>query len=224
MDFLERYKQLGQNIVPEKIKIPQTLRINTLKIKPEVLLKRLKRESVNLVKVPFLDFGYYVESSEFSVGASVEHLMGYYYIQETAAQIPVQLLKPNKADLVLEMSAAPGGKTTQLAQYMENEGVIIALDNHNLRLTTLRNNLERLGIKNTILYQMDAQFADDLNLKFDKILLDAPCSGNFCIDKDWFDKRKEDDLRKVSKKQKQLLRTAINILKPNGELVYSTCS
>lgn len=224
MDFLERYEQLGQNIVPEKIKIPQTIRINTLKIKPEILLKRLKRENVNLVKVPFLDFGYYVDSSDFSVGASVEHLMGYYYLQETAAQIPVQLLKPKKTDLVLDMSAAPGGKTTQLAQYMKNEGAIIALDNHNLRLTSLRNNIERLGVKNTILYQIDAQFVDDLNLKFDKILLDAPCSGNFCIDKDWFDKRNLDDLKPISRKQKQLLRSAIGVLKPNGELVYSTCS
>lgn len=222
--FLERYKELGKDIIPEKVNIQQTIRINTLKIKPEQLLKRLKRENVNLVKIPFLDFGYFVESSGFSIGAAPEHLFGYYYVQETAAQIPVQILNPEKDDVVLDMSAAPGGKTTQLAQYMDNQGVIIALDNNNLRLLSLRNNIERMGIKNTILYQKDAKFVSDLGVKFDKIILDAPCTGNFAVDHAWLDKRKLEDLKQASKLQKQLLAAAVDVLKDNGELVYSTCS
>ncbi len=222
--FLERYKQLGQTIVPEKINIPKAIRINTLKIKPEVLLKRLHRENVNLVKIQFLDFGYLVEHSEFSVGAAPEHLFGYYYIQETAAQIPVQVLRPSKNDIVLDMSAAPGGKTTQLAQYIGNEGVIVALDANNLRLLSLRNNIERMGVKNVIVYQKDAKFVSDIGIMFDKILLDAPCSGNFCVDENWFQKRTVENLAVVSKIQRQLLGAAVEVLKEGGELVYSTCS
>ena len=122
------------------------------------------------------------------------------------------------------MSAAPGGKTTQIAQYMDNEGVIVALDPNNMRLMSLRNNLERLGVKNTIIYQMDAKFVNDLGMKFDKILLDAPCSGNFAVDNEWLDKRKLEDIKNASKTQKQLLAAAVDVLKDKGELIYSTCS
>lgn len=223
-EFLERYKQLGQNIVPEKVKIAQAIRINTLKIKPEQLLSRMKKENVILIKIPFLDFGYSVQSTNFSVGAAPEHLFGYYYVQETAAQIPVQVLNPKKEDVVLDMSAAPGGKTTQIAQYMENEGIIVALDINNMRLFSLRNNIERMGVKDTIIFQKDAKFASDLGIKFDKILLDAPCSGNFVVDSKWFDKRKLEDIKNSAKTQKQLFAAAVEVLKDNGELVYSTCS
>lgn len=223
-DFLERYRQLGQNIVPEKIKITQAIRINTLKIKPERLLARMKKENVILVKIPFLDFSYSVQSTNFSIGAAPEHLFGYYYVQETAAQIPVQILNPKKDDIVLDMSAAPGGKTTQIAQYMKNEGVIVALDINNLRLFSLRNNVERMGVKNAIIFQKDAKFISDFGIKFDKILLDAPCSGNFATDSKWFDKRKLEDIKNSAKLQKQLLAAAVEVLKEDGELVYSTCS
>ena len=162
--------------------------------------------------------------SKFSAGAAPEHLMGYYYMQEAAAQIPVQILNPTKKDIVLDMSAAPGGKTTQIAQYMDNKGVIVGLDTNNLRLAILRNNIERSGIKNTILYQKDAKFVSDLGLSFDKILLDAPCSGNFCIDENWFDKHVPADMKAAAKTQKQLIASAFNVLKDGGELVYATCS
>jgi NOL1/NOP2/sun family putative RNA methylase len=122
------------------------------------------------------------------------------------------------------MSAAPGVKTSQIAQYMENTGVIIALDTNFSRLMSLRNNLERINVKNTIIYQKDARFASDLGIKFDKILLDAPCSGNFAVDEKWFEKRKLEDLKETSKMQKQLLGAAFDVLKEGGELVYSTCS
>ncbi len=222
--FLDRYKELGQTIDPGTILIPKAIRVNTLKIKPDALVKRMKQEKVNLIRIPFLDSGYRVGDSTFSVGAATEHLLGYYYVQETAAQIPAQILNPSEDDVVLDMSAAPGGKTTQLAQYMDNKGVIIALDNNNLRLMSLRNNIERLGVENTILYQKDATFISDLGIMFDKVLLDAPCSGNFCIDEKWFDKRTIENLKDISKIQRKLLDAACEVLKNNGELVYSTCS
>jgi NOL1/NOP2/sun family putative RNA methylase len=222
--FLERYSKIGQSFDPKSVHVSQAIRINTLKIKADDLLKRLEKEKVMLTKVPYLGFGYIVESSTFSLGAAPEHLLGHYYVQEAAAQIPVQILNPSSEDLVLDMAAAPGGKTTQIAQYMKNEGAIVALDNNSRRLMTLRNNIERLGVTNVIVYQKDAKFVSDLGLQFDKILLDAPCSGNFCIDRDWFEKRTVEDFKNASKEQKKLLASAYEVLKNKGVLVYSTCS
>jgi NOL1/NOP2/sun family putative RNA methylase len=138
--------------------------------------------------------------------------------------LPAEILIPEENDLVLDMCAAPGSKTTQLAMMMNNKGRIIALELNNPRLPSLQNNLERCGVTNTIVYKKDARYADDLNLEFDKILLDAPCSGNFANDENWFEERIVEDLKQISKTQKQLLESALNVLKPGGFLVYSTCS
>lgn len=223
-EFLERYKELGHEIVPEEIQTVRAIRINTLKIDVQELISRMSKEGVKLTKIPFLDYGYHVDSPDFSVGAAPEALQGYYYVQETAAQVPVQVLAPKKTDLVLDMSAAPGGKTTQIAQYMENQGVLVAIDSNSSRLISLRNNVERLGVTNTIIYQKDAQFISDFGVEFDKILLDAPCSGNFCIDENWFNKRSINDAKESGKLQKKLIGAAVSVLKTGGTLVYSTCS
>jgi tRNA (cytosine40_48-C5)-methyltransferase len=222
--FLQRYKDLGHNIDPNIIKLPnQTLRVNTLKISEENLITRLKQKNVKLRKVPFTDHGYEA-SSKFSLGSTPEYLQGYYYLQESASQVPTQILSPKQEDLVLDMCASPGSKTTQLAQQLKNQSTIVALDLNNKKLSSLRNNISRLGITNTILYNLDALESTKLKLEFDKILLDAPCSGNFTLEKNWFKKRSIKDFKKVSEKQKSLLKAAFNVLKPNGTIVYSTCS
>jgi ribosomal RNA methyltransferase Nop2 len=107
---------------------------------------------------------------------------------------------------------------------MNNKGVIVALDNDRRRLDSLQNNLERLSVKNAILLKKDSRFADDFKMKFDKVLLDAPCSGNFCIEHDYFSKRSLNDLFQKAKTQKELLEAGIKCLKKGGVLVYSTCS
>jgi NOL1/NOP2/sun family putative RNA methylase len=170
-----------------------------------------------------LKYGYFYEA-DFSLGSTPEYLQGFYYLQEAASQIPVQVLDPKENEVVLDMAASPGSKTTQMAQLMNNKGVIVALDNDRRRLESLQNNLERLSVTNTILLKKDARFADDFNFKFDKILLDAPCSGNFCIEKDYFSKRSINDLFQKSKVQKELLEAGLRCLKSKGVLVYSTCS
>jgi NOL1/NOP2/sun family putative RNA methylase len=220
--FLSRYKKLGHDIDPEKIKLVPSIRVNTLKISEEELVKRLGTKQ-KLTKIPFTDFGYSVES-DFALSSTPEYLHGYYYIQEAASQLPVQVLSPSQDDLVLDMCAAPGSKTTQLAQHMKNKGRIVAIDSNALRINALKNNLERCGVKNCVVYQKDAAHVDDLDVKFDKILLDAPCSGNFVADHGWFDKRSLEDIKRMAKGQKALLRAAVNVLKPSGTLVYSTCS
>jgi len=218
--FIERYKQLGEEFNPEDVNLKPALRINTLKIKDAELIRRI---NAKLTKIAFLKHGYYYES-DYAVGAMPEYLQGYYYLQETASQLPAEVLDPEEDDLVLDMCAAPGSKTTQLAMMMNNTGKIIALELNNPRLPSLQNNLERCGVTNTLVYKKDARYADDLNLQFDKILLDAPCSGNFANDENWLEERKLEDLKQMSKTQRQLLESALNVLKPNGVLVYSTCS
>ncbi len=221
--FLDRYAKLGET-VPQKIVVKQALRVNTLRIPEDVLVNRLGNLGVKLSKISWLQNGYFVEHSRFSLGASAEFLLGYYYLQEAAAQLPAEVLDPKPGELVLDCCASPGGKTTQLAQIMQDKGAIVALEKKSHRLLSLRNNLERLGVSNCAVYHIDAAKAGQLGLQFDKILLDAPCSGNYATDDKWFSKRKIEDIRKSALFQRGLLKAAMAVLKPGGILVYSTCS
>ncbi|PLW80603.1 hypothetical protein C0585_01640 [Candidatus Woesearchaeota archaeon] len=201
----------------------KAIRVNTLLCNEKKLINDLKKKGVKLNKIDWLDKGYTFES-DFSMSSTAEYLKGFFYLQEAASQIPVQVLNPSPGELVLDMSAAPGSKTTQIASYMNNEGVLVALDNSSRRIEKLNNNIERMGVTNSIVYNKDARFANDLNIKFDKILLDAPCSGNYCVEDSWFLKRTSEDFDMKSDTQKQLFSEAFQILKKSGEIVYSTCS
>lgn len=205
--------------------VPQYIRVNTLKISEKDLLRRLSLKKVELKKVPYLKHGYEVISKGFALSSTEEYLMGYFYIQDAASQVPPEVLDPKPGELVLDMCAAPGSKTTYLSQLMSNKGNVIALDIREDRLEALKNNAERLGTTNITLFNKDGLYVVDVapeGKKFDKILLDAPCSGNYTL-KDYV-MRTEDDLAKKSIVQKRLLKAASNVLKTGGVLVYSTCS
>jgi NOL1/NOP2/sun family putative RNA methylase len=189
-----------------------------------IAVKRLESRGVKLDKIPFLKHGYWISKSEFSVGATEEYLLGYYSIQEAAAQIPATLFSELKEKTVLDACAAPGGKTVQLADLMQNSGVIVALDVEKRRLIALANHMERCSVKNTIVYQLDARKASQLKRKFDCILLDVPCSGNFATDKDWFDRRTIEDVEENAMVQRGILAEAFKVLKDGSEIIYSTCS
>jgi 16S rRNA C967 or C1407 C5-methylase (RsmB/RsmF family) len=115
-------------------------------------------------------------------------------------------------------------KAEQIAEMMKNEGLLVAVDTEPRRLASLRNNLERLGVTNTILFKKDARFIPDFKKTFDKILLDAPCSGNFCIEANFFSTKTLDGIRSRARLQKELLKSAYRVLNIDGTLVYSTCS
>jgi NOL1/NOP2/sun family putative RNA methylase len=218
---MKRYNLLGCSC--KSIALKQSLRVNTLRIDENKIVDRLKKLGVKLSKISFTDYGYYYDA-KFSLGATAEYLNGYYYLQEAASQLPPQILNPKPEEAVLDMCAAPGSKTTALAQYMHNKGTIIALDSEPRRLFALRNNIERCGIANTIIYKKDARFVFDLGIEFDRILLDAPCSGNYVIEEDFFLKKNLEGIRERSRLQKELLKAAVKVLKKGGTLVYSTCS
>ncbi|MGV8087225.1 MAG: NOL1/NOP2/sun family putative RNA methylase [Candidatus Woesearchaeota archaeon] len=219
--LVKRYKSLGCEC--KLITLKPSLRINTLKTSEKELIPRLTKLGVKLSKIEYTTEGYYYETT-FSLGATSEYLQGYYYIQEAASQVPPQILDPKPNDIVLDMCAAPGSKTTQLAMYMKNSGTLVALDSDPRRLFALRNNLERCGVTNSLLYKKDSRFVFDLGMQFDKVLLDAPCTGNYIIEEGFFTKKSIDGIRERSRLQKELLKAAIKVLKNGGTLVYSTCS
>ncbi len=123
--FLNRYQQLGWKY--RDVKLRQAIRINTSNVKGKNLVGRLETLGVHLQKIPFLTTGYWVADSKVSAGATAEYLLGLYSIQETAAQIPASLFFDLKSKKVLDATAAPGGKTTQMADLMQNTGAIVAL-------------------------------------------------------------------------------------------------
>lgn len=220
--FVSRYEEIGWKY--ENVKPKQAIRTNVISAKEDDIIKRLESLGIELEKISFLKNGYWVCHSKFSVGATSEYLLGLYSIQEAAAQIPATLFTELKDKTVLDACAAPGGKTVQLADLMQNTGAIIALDVRRQRLTALSNQLERCRVKNTIIYHMDARQVSRLKLRFDRILLDVPCSGNFATDKDWFSRRTIKDVKKNAKLQREILTETAEILKDDGEIVYSTCS
>jgi tRNA (cytosine40_48-C5)-methyltransferase len=220
--FTSRYDRLGWKY--REVTLKQAIRINNINTKGKKLLPRLESLGVHLEKIPFLDYGYWVLESRVSPGATAEYLLGLYSIQEAAAQIPVSLFTRLKGKKVLDTAAAPGGKTVHLADLMENTGGIVALDVDKWRLNALCNHLERCRVSNSVVYLLDARQVSTLNIKFDRVLVDAPCSGNFAADKDWFKHRTLKDIGRNAGLQREILSGSVDCLSDEGEIVYSTCS
>ncbi|MFH1400399.1 MAG: RsmB/NOP family class I SAM-dependent RNA methyltransferase [Nanoarchaeota archaeon] len=220
--FMERYRRLDPSF-RKVARLPKALRVNTLRIAEADLVKRLTAKGVMLTKVPFLKYGYTYES-RFSLGSTPEYLLGYYYLQEAASQVPVQVLNPRPSEMVLDMACAPGSKLTQCAQWMQDKGVLIGIDANVSRLRSAANNVERLGIGNTALFHLDSARVSELKMDFDKVLLDAPCSGNYCIEPGYFQKKTIKGIKGRSSLQRSLLEAGFSVLKKGGTLVYSTCS
>lgn len=210
--FKQRYKEMGEDI--EFIKLRKAIRVNTKKISPEALQERLEKKQVEMQRIPFLKNGFWVKA-KFNLVSTPEYLLGLFYFQEAAAQIPVEVLKPKT--LTLDCCAAPGGKTTQIAEYAS----VIAIESDRERFVALENNLERLGVDNCIAYLMDIR---QVQKKFSSILLDAPCSGNYMLEDNWMKKNSLKRINERAEKQKQLLAHALSLLEKGGVLVYSTCS
>lgn len=220
--FANRYSELGWKF--ESVNLKQSIRINIMNISEQKIIERLSKRGVVLERILFLEHGYRVVRSKFSVGATSEYLLGLYSIQETASQIPVTLFTKLKNETVLDACAAPGGKTVQMADIMQNTGAIVAVDVSKDRLTALTNHLERCNTSNVIVHCLDAREMGKLGMKFSRILLDVPCSGNFATDIDWFNNRTLKDVKANADLQKEILRETAGLLQNDGEIIYSTCS
>ena len=219
---MERYRAMGSTLTGDET-TSQAIRVNPLRTKDEKLVETLTEQGVELEKIPCLDHGFKVIDSPFSLGASIEYLLGYYSLQETASQYPLQALQPRQEDRLLDMASAPGGKTTQAAAYMQNKGIIVAVDINRDRLFATENNVERCGVTNTSIHHVDSLELPDKE-GFTKVLLDAPCSGNYVTDNQWFKRRTREDIERNAELQKRLITKALNLLESGGVLLYSTCS
>jgi NOL1/NOP2/sun family putative RNA methylase len=213
--------------------IRKCIRVNTLKTDVEDIKKRLE-ERWQLEPIPWCPEGFWItfkDGKRFDIGNLIEHHLGYIYVQEAASMIPPVVLAPKPGETVLDICAAPGSKTTQIAMYMQNKGLLVANDISGSRLKALGMNMQRCGARNTVLTMMqEHRFSRIANehpdFRFDRILVDAPCSGTGTIRKSlrtilmW----NPLGITKLSKIQKSLIDAAFNLLKPNGVMVYSTCT
>jgi len=218
--FIERYKCLTDidKFLEYSIKpLSKTLRVNTLKTTISEMKKRMKLKQIPWCKEGFTTEGY-------ALGNTKEHFMGYFYLQSAASMIPPVVLDPKPGDIVLDMCASPGSKTSQMGAMMKNQGLIVANDVQINRLKPLTLNLQRCGVANNVITLMEGRWFKNYN--FDKILVDAPCSGIGTIRKSpktiqtW----NPNVGKTMAGVQKQLLKTAFTSLNEGGTLVYSTCT
>ncbi len=226
--FVERYSKLTDFEEFKKYSLSylrRSIRINTLLGSVEEIKKSIEAKGWKLDPIPWCKEGFWIEHDDRrDVGNLLEHHVGKVYVQEAASMIPPLVLQPQPGDIVLDMCAAPGSKTTQMGAMMENKGLIIANDFKGLRMQSLGINTQRSGLTNVVLTVMHGKRF--FEFQFDKILLDAPCSGTGTIRKSLKTIRiwNAGMIGKISREQKQLIENAFNNLKVGGEMVYSTCS
>lgn len=227
-EFIERYAQLTDFEEFKKYSLSflrRSIRINTLLGSVKDVKKSIAAKGWQLEQIPWCKEGFWISHPERrDVGNLLEHHLGKIYVQEAASMIPPLVLQPKLGDIVLDVCAAPGSKTTQMAAMMQNKGLLIANDYKGQRLQSLGINLQRSGLTNVMITLMHGKRF--YQFQFDKILLDAPCSGTGTIRKSlktitiW----NAGMITKLAKQQKELLERAFENLREGGEMVYSTCS
>lgn len=210
---------------------PVTIRTNTLRTRRRDLAQTLVNRGVNLEPIgKWTNVGLQVFESSVPIGATPEYLAGHYMLQAASSFLPVIALSPQPNERVLDMASAPGGKTTHIAALMQNTGVVFANDANKARTKSLTANVHRLGCKNVVVCSYDGREFPKVMGGFDRVLLDAPCSGTGVISKDASVKvnKSDRDFTLLSHLQKQLILCAIDSVSPEsktgGYIVYSTCS
>ncbi len=202
----------------------RAIRINTLKADKKTVLS-----SLDFVKeqTPFCEDGYYIKSGAENVGNHPLHHCGAYYVQEPSAMSAVTMLNVQKGDKVLDLCAAPGSKSTQIASALSNEGLLWTNEIVPKRASILLSNIERMGIRNAVVSSESPEnLCPKFDSCFDKILVDAPCSGEgmFRKDKNAFDEWSKEHVKACAVRQLNILESAKLALKADGEMVYSTCT
>lgn len=207
----------------------KSLRVNTLKSTVEDFKRWAAEKKWAIEQVPWCPEGFFIarEDRSQALGKDLLHLFGHAYMQEAASMLPVALLDPQPGENVLDMSAAPGSKTTQTAARLRNTGVIVANDVQEKRLWTLKSALHRAGATNVIVTRKVGQwFARHMAERFDRVLCDAPCTaqGTARKDSDALQYCSIGNIGKMAKLQRELLESAVHAAKVGGRIVYSTCT
>jgi len=208
-----------------------TIRYNSLRKNPEEIRMELEKKGIKVfVLEKPLNIAGIISKNRLKIGGIPEFLTGYYTLQSIASLLPVLSLNPKEGDRILDITAAPGGKSTFISQLMNNKGILIANDKNKIRIKSLVSSVHRMGITNCIVTNLDGIILPFIVKGFDKVLIDAPCSGTGIISHDLNIK-----LKNISKKasvhfssQKRLLLAAIDACNERstkgGIIIYSTCS
>ncbi|MFC1823336.1 16S rRNA (cytosine(967)-C(5))-methyltransferase RsmB [Thermodesulfobacteriota bacterium] len=205
-----------------------TIRVNTLKTSRQGLIDRLNAEGVAAKPTTYMPSGIELKGLKRKVDQLNAFKEGLFQVQDQAAQIPSYILSPSPGETVLDICSGLGGKSTHLAEFMENQGIVLTLDINPVKLIKLNRNSRRLGIDSLLPLAADASksLSSLFHKKFDKILLDAPCSGFGVIsrhpDGKW--NKKEVDIERLAGLQKAMINAAASVLKRNGRLLYVTCT
>lgn len=234
MKFLEEKleKQYGTKITKEIIegfqtKRKTTLRINTIKNNIEEIKKELEKEKIEYETIKWSKEALIIKNADEKTIQEMEiYKNGKIYLQSLSSMLPPIILEPKEGTDILDMAAAPGGKTTQIAALTNNKAHITACEKNKIRAERLKYNVDKQGATCVFIMPKDSRFIDDF-FSFDQILLDAPCSGSGTLDYNDANVEKyftEQLIERSSKTQKTLLSKAIKLLKPEHEMVYSTCS
>ena len=234
MKFLEEKleKQYGTKITKEIIegyqtKRKTTLRINTIKSNIEEIKKELEKEKIEYETIKWSKETLIIKNAyEKTIQEMEIYKNGKIYLQSLSSMLPPIILEPKEGTDILDMAAAPGGKTTQIAALTNNKAHITACEKNKIRAERLKYNVDKQGATCVFIMPKDSRFIDDF-FSFDQILWDAPCSGSGTLDYNDANVEKyftEQLIERSSKTQKTLLSKAIKLLKPGHEMVYSTCS
>ncbi|MEM3755107.1 MAG: RsmB/NOP family class I SAM-dependent RNA methyltransferase, partial [Candidatus Bathyarchaeia archaeon] len=225
------YKLLGRNISIKLLRknlnpLPIYIRVNTLVVKEKDLLKELHEEGIIVEKVKGVDYVYKLISTKIPLIKSKSYSLGKFHIQDLASCIAVLATDPKPGDTILDVCAAPGSKTSFMAQLMNNDGKIYSIDYSTKRFNVWKKQIKRLNVKIAIPIIADAKKALPINLKADIVALDPPCSNTGVFAKTPLTKWKITltKINEFAKIQWNMLESCADYVKKNGKLVYSTCS
>lgn len=219
---------LGEEYGPFRISLEQE-RFQALRLNPaKVDVKQwIEQSGWALAPVPWCPEGFYYDGESLHPGKHPYHSAGLYYIQEPSAMLPAECLDAQPGERILDLCAAPGGKSTQIAAAMGGRGLLIANEIHPARARVLSENIERMGIPNALVTnETPERLADRFPFYFDRIMVDAPCSGEGMFRKseaaaeEW----SEENVSLCAARQDRILSCAAQMLAPGGRIVYSTCT
>ena len=232
--FLERLKtivppeQLASVLLAYTIQKPTTLRVNTLKTTVDAVKKMFDDAHIQYEQSDISPISFIVRSDKRELLDLEAYTNGLFYIQSLSSQLPALTLDPKKDEKILDIAAAPGSKTTQIAALMENTGEIVANDNSRIRGYKLEANLKTQGVTNTrIVISAGQSIWETFPEYFDKALVDAPCSmeGTFTTtNPKTYEHWSPKEIKELVQRQRWLLRSAISATKAGGTIVYSTCT
>ncbi len=231
--FINKMAKMLTEAELEKLKtaldtpLRKSIRVNTLRGTTKEVVESLESYEYVVDKMPWYKYGYFIKTAKKqAIGNTYDHYLGKIYVQEASSMLPVIALDPKEGEYILDMAAAPGSKTTQMCMHMKNTGIIVANEPSIQRISPLQDNLDRSGCINCCITRNDGRKFSHYTGMFDKVLLDAPCSGEGTFQKDikaryvW----SQNKVIENSRLQKQLLDSAIACTKKGGTIIYSTCT